>query len=105
MSNSAASGGSYRMSGSRSARMSFDFTGRAIRWITATGPAYGRARVVIDGKAHRVDLYRRSRHWRVAIAYTGLSRGKHHVTVRPLGTKNASSRSKNVVVDAFVVRS
>ena len=105
VSNSAASGGSYRMSGSRSARMSFDFTGRAIRWITATGPAYGRARVMIDGKAHRVDLYRRSRHWRVAIAYTGLSRGKHHVTVRPLGTKNASSRSKNVVVDAFVVRS
>jgi hypothetical protein len=101
----AASGGSFRMSRSRSARMSLDFTGRTLRWVTATGPSYGRARVVIDGKAHTVDLYRRTRHWRVPISYTGLSKGRHHVTVRPLGAKRASSSSTNVVVDAFVVRS
>jgi hypothetical protein len=105
VSSPAASGGSYRTSGSPSARMSLDFTGRTIKWITATGPSYGRARVVIDGKAHRVDLYRRTRHWRAAISFTGLSRGTHHIMVRPLGSKNRSSSSKNVVVDAFVVRS
>jgi hypothetical protein len=101
----AASGGSYRQSGSPSARMSLAFTGRTIKWITATGPAYGRARVVIDGQAHRVDLYRGTRHWKVAITYTGLSKGTHHITVRPLGAKDASSSSTSVVVDAFVVRS
>jgi hypothetical protein len=101
----AASGGSYRQSSSPSARTSLDFTGRTIKWITATGPAYGRARVVIDGKAHTVDLYRPTRHWKVALSYTGLAKGRHHITVRPLGTKNPSSRSKSIVVDAFVVRS
>jgi len=100
-----ASGGSYRVSGTRSARTSLDFTGRTITWVTATGPAYGRARVVIDGKAHTVDLYRRIRHSRVPISFTGLSRGRHQITVRPSGTKNAFSRSTKVVVDAFVVRS
>jgi PQQ-like domain len=102
---SAASGRSYRESNSPTARISLDFTGRTVRWITATGPAYGRARVVIDGKAHTVDLYRRTRNWRVPITFTGLSRGEHRLTVRPLGRKNASSTSTNVVVDAFVVRS
>ncbi len=100
-----ASGGSYRSSGSPSARMSLAFTGRTITWITATGPDYGRARVVIDGKAHRVDLYRRAQHWKVPISYTGLSRGTHRITVRPLGTKDARSGSANIVIDAFVVRS
>jgi hypothetical protein len=99
------SGGSFRTSGSPAARMSLVFTGRTITWITATGPAYGRARVVIDGTAHTVDLYRRTRSWKVAISFTGLSKGRHHITVRPLGTKDASSTSTNVVVDAFVVRS
>jgi len=105
MSTPTASGGSYRISGTPAARMSLDFTGRTIKWITATGPAYGRARVVIDGKAHTVDLYRRTRHWKTAVSYTGLSKGRHHIMVRPLGTKNTSSSSKNIVVDAFVVRS
>lgn len=101
----AASGGSYRVSGSPSARMSLVFKGRSIKWITARGPAYGRARVVIDGKAHTVDLYRRTGHWKAAVSYTGLSKGRHRITVRPLGTKRAASSSRRVVVDAFVVRS
>jgi WD40 repeat protein len=101
----AASGGSYRKSGSYGARVSFAFTGGSIAWVTATGPAYGRARVKIDGVAHTVDLYRRIQNWRVRIWFTGLSGGTHNVTVRPLGTKHASSTSKNVVFDAFIVRS
>jgi len=99
-----ASGGSLRQSGSRAAKVSLDFTGRTIKWITATGPAFGRAKVVIDGKTRIVDLYRPTQHWKVAITYTGLSKGRHHITIRPLGRKDASSTSTNVVVDAFVVR-
>ena len=100
---SSASGGSVRKSGSRSAHMSLDFKGRTIKWITATGPAFGRARVVIDGKAQTVDLYRSTRHSGVAITFTRLSKGWHHIVIRPLGRKDARSNSTSVVVDAFVV--
>ena len=102
-SNLAASGGSYRESASSRAWLSLEFTGTRIDWLTATGPAYGRARVVIDGVAHTVDLYRRRHHWRARIAYTRLGPGTHHITIRPLGTRNASSSSANVVFDAFIV--
>jgi hypothetical protein len=53
-----ASGGSFRVSRSPSAKVSLRFTGRSVTWVTTTGRAYGRARVVIDGRAHVVDLYR-----------------------------------------------
>jgi hypothetical protein len=84
--------------------VSLVFRGRRIAWVTATGPAYGRARVVIDGVRHTVDLYRSSQTWRARISYSGLGAGTHRITVKPLGTKNASSKSTDVVVDAFVVR-
>ncbi len=103
LSNPAASGGSYRKSGSSRAWLTLSFTGRRIDWLTATGPSYGRARVVIDGVAHTVDLYRPARRWRVRFAYTGLGAGTHRITIRPLGTKDRSSASANVVFDAFVV--
>ena len=99
-----ANGGAYRKSGSPSSRVTFDFKGRAIRWITAEGPGYGRARVVIDGRAHTVDLYRRLASPRVPITFGGLSAGTHHLTIRPLGSKDPASRSTAVVLDAFVVR-
>lgn len=100
----AASGGTYHLSASPRARLTFAFTGNRIGWITATGPAYGRARVVIDGVGHTVDLYRLRHHWRVGISFTGLGSGTHHVTLIPLGTKARASASANVVFDAFVVR-
>jgi len=100
----ASSGGTWRMSEVRGAKVSFAFQGRTIKWITATGPTFGRARVIIDGTAHTVDLYRPRRSWRVPITFTGLSRGSHRITVRALDRKNRESRSANVVIDAFVVR-
>lgn len=41
--------GSYRTRGSSTASMSLVFRGRSVKWITATGPVYGRARITIDG--------------------------------------------------------
>jgi hypothetical protein len=101
--NAHASGGSFRRSGSRSAAVSLDFKGRTVRWVTATGPMYGRARVVIDGRAHTVDLYRASRHWKAGFTFANLARGEHDLTIRPLGRKDHASRSTAVVVDALVV--
>ena len=102
MSRRAASGGSYRESASPGAEVAFTFSGHRIAWVTATGPAYGRARVVVDGVAHTVDLYRAHRHWRVKIAYRGLGSGKHRIAIRPLGSKDPASSSARVVFDAFI---
>ena len=100
----AASGGSYRISRSPRARLTDAFTGSRISWVTATGPAYGRARVVIDGVGRTIDLYRPRHHWRVNVSFRGLGAGTHHITVVPLGRKDRVSASANVVFDAFVVR-
>ena len=50
-----------------------------------------RARVIIDGKSRTVDLYSRNQDWKVAVTFKGLSKGKHRITVTPLGTKNRAS--------------
>jgi hypothetical protein len=99
-----ASGGTIHRSGSPGASVSMEFRGRTLRWVTATGPAYGRARVVIDGKARIFDLYRHSRHWQVAFTYRHLGAGEHHVRITALGRKDHAARSARVVVDALVVR-
>jgi hypothetical protein len=57
---------------------------------------------VIDGRADVVDLYRRHRHWRVAVSFAGLSNTQHHLVIRPLGRKDAASRSTTVVIDSLV---
>jgi hypothetical protein len=104
VSNRHASGGSFRRSSTRGSAIGLAFKGRALKWLTATGPAYGRARVVIDGKTHTVDLYRPARHWRAAFTFGHLGQGEHHVTIRATGRKDAASRSAAVLVDALVVR-
>jgi outer membrane protein assembly factor BamB len=101
--NPSASGGSYRRSGSVGDRVSLRFTGTRVDWVTATGPMYGRARVVIDGRPHIVDLYRRRRHWRARITYARLGPGTHTITIRPLGARDPASSSNAVVFDAFAV--
>lgn len=94
--------GSVRTSSSRSSQASLEFTGRRVTWVTVTGPAYGRARVVIDGKARIVDLFS-AKQGRARFTFKGLSTGDHRITVKPLGSKNPRSRGTAVVVDAFVV--
>src|SRR6266581_1399354 len=44
-----ASGGTYRISGTAGAQVTLPFTGTAIDWVTALGPVYGQAQVLIDG--------------------------------------------------------
>ena len=44
-----ASGGAYRSSTTAGARLHLPFSGTSVDWITATGPGWGRAQVLIDG--------------------------------------------------------
>jgi hypothetical protein len=103
-SNRHASGGSYRVSSSSNARLSLTVTGTRIAWITTTGRAFGKARVVIDGVRHTVDLYRPAPHWRTKITFTGLGPGRHRITIRPLHAKDPAATSANIVFDALVIR-
>lgn len=99
-----ASGGSHRSAKPSGSKASFKFTGTGISWITALGPAYGKADVYIDGvKKQSYDLYQATAKWQVVKSITGLSAGAHTIEVRVLGTKRVASTGTTVVVDAFRV--
>jgi len=104
-SSASASGGAYRSSTAAGARLQFAFSGTSVDWITTTGPAWGRARVLIDGvDKGTVDLYATSARWQTAKTYGGLAARSHTIVIQVLGTKNAAATSTNVGVDGFVVR-
>jgi Divergent InlB B-repeat domain len=104
-SDSAASGGTYRVSSRAGATSRFTFIGTEVDWITAVGPGWGMAKVSIDGVDRgTVDLYSPTAQWQAVQRYGGLAAGSHTITVKVLGSKNASATSAKVVVDAFVVR-
>lgn len=103
LSDPAASGGSYRTSGTAGAQVSVTLTGSSISWLTATGPAAGQADVVIDGVDQGVvDLYSPSQHRRVPETYH-VTAGQHVFQVTVLGTSSPAASGSAVVVDAFTV--
>jgi hypothetical protein len=101
-----ASGGTYRSDGNAKATSSLAFTGTGVTWVTATGPAEGKASVTIDGVSMgTLDLYSPTVQWQVTKSYSGLTSGTHTIVVTVLGTKNGSSTGTTVTLDAFVVQS
>lgn len=95
-------GRSYAVERSRGAEASFAFTGRAVTWYTATGPAHGKASVTIDGVSRGTfDLFGPTTEFRVARRFTGLERGPHTITIRALGRGSAKATDTQVVVDAL----
>lgn len=104
VSNSNASGGTYRISSSAYATSDLIFTGTSVRWITAMGPSYGKAEVRIDGVSKGVvDLYAPTQQWRVSKSYSGLTNDQHDLSIEVLGKKKAASTGKDVVIDAYKV--
>jgi hypothetical protein len=102
--NANASGGSYR-SASVSATALFDTVGPVFTLITARGPTYGIVRVTVDGVVRAtLDLYRPTQRWLARQTFTDLGPGVHHVIIKALGTKNASSTGTAVVLDAVTLR-
>ncbi len=100
--NAAATAGRYRANGLPSATARLRFEGDAIEWITARGPAFGIARVSIDGFVRAdFDLFAAVLQLQQALSLTGLGSGPHTIEIRPLGTKNPASTGRQIVVDAF----
>ncbi|HEX8919380.1 MAG TPA: hypothetical protein VF898_12810, partial [Chloroflexota bacterium] len=97
-----ATGGGYRSSVAKNAIASFSFTGESVDWVTATGPAYGKAQVNIDGMPKEtVDLYSATQKWNVVKSYPNLGDGVHTIQVQVLGVHNVKSTGNGVVLDAF----
>ena len=98
-----ASGGTYRSAAS-AGPASFTFTGTQVRWITTTGPSYGKAEVYLDGVDQgTVDLYSPATHWQTAKSYSASGPGQHTLTIQVLAQKNTASTGKAVNIDAFTV--
>ena len=77
------------------------FSGRQAKLYVATAPWHGKAEVSLDGGAPTtIDLYSASKADQV-LRYTSplVAAGTHTLTVRALGTKNASSTGTYVTAD------
>ena len=97
-----ANGGTFRSDLAKKATASLTFTGTSINWITATGPTYGKADVLIDNvDMGTVDLFSPAQHWQILKTYSNLPAVQHTIQVRVLAVKNKSSKGKAVVVDGF----
>jgi bacillopeptidase F len=97
-------GGNARV-GSAGGTLVFDTVGPVFTFITERGPAFGKARVTVDGvNKGTVDCYSPTERWLSRQTYGGLGAGQHHVVIDVLGTKNAASSGTTVVFDGITLR-
>ncbi|MDZ4063784.1 MAG: hypothetical protein U1E22_03860, partial [Coriobacteriia bacterium] len=104
--NSSLSAGSYKYTVTAGSYAIVSFTGTEVRWITTKAPAYGIARVTLDGGAPvDVDLYNPSsyKYKQNVWSRTGLANTEHTVRIEYLGTKNAASSGFSIGIDALDV--
>jgi len=100
----AANGGGYRFSRVKNDTATWSSPATtSLSWITRTGPDEGRATLSIDGvNKGTFDLYSASPAG-VQKIFSGLANAPHTISLKVLGTKNASSSGTGVSLDAFKV--
>lgn len=96
-------GGSYYRESRAGATFSAPFTATTVRYFYVRGPDQGHVRVTIDGvvKDANLDQYARTRGYRLARTYAGLSTGPHTLTITVLGTRTSGSTNTFGAVDAM----
>lgn len=106
VSDSNASGGSYRVSNVTNDKITFAFTGTSVKWVYVSGPDEGNAKVTIDGQNKgQVSLYNAVKQYNVTKLYGGLANASHTIVIQVLGNHAVGSTGNKVVVDAFIVGS
>ena len=102
---SSASGGSYRYANSFGSTLTVKFNGTGLALISKKSPAYGQAKVTLDGGTPvSVDLYSASTAYKQNVYGTGtLAAGDHTLVIEWGGAKNASSSGYLITMDAFYV--
>ena len=99
-----ASGGSVAIDDERGASLVLRFRGTSIRWLTARGPAEGRAEVFIDGRhIATFDGYAAQSAYGVARSFGGLTDEVHTLRILVLGTARRASSGTAVAVDGFEI--
>ena len=99
-----ASDGTYLVERQPGATLTFRFTGPVVRWVTVTGPQFGRAEVLIDGASRgEVDLSGDVQTFGVQRTFRGLGAGQHEIVIRVTGERGAASDAAHVAVDGFRV--
>src|SRR5207253_2984990 len=102
VSNANAYGGSYAHDDLTGAKASFAFSGSSVTWYTVKGPTEGEADVSMDGVAKgTVDNSAAKTSFKVARTYSGLSTGKHDLTIVVKGVHGAHGTGKSIAVDEF----
>jgi bacillopeptidase F len=99
----AADGGFYRVSDVKNDRATWRSpNATSITWVTRTGPAQGKASVLIDGvNKGTLDLYSASA-GRSTKVFSGLANRAHTVVIEVLHTKNNTSSGYGVRLDALI---
>jgi hypothetical protein len=96
-----ASGGSLRYTNSASS-VTISFTGTYLAWISAKAPAYGIAKVTVDGlRTYTVNLYSATTLWKQMVFNTGiLPSGPHTVKIEWTGIKGVPTGGGHIGIDA-----
>ena len=104
-STASASGGSLAFADSSGASVTIHFTGIDLGWIAKKSPAYGKAKVTVDGGTPvTVDLYSAGVLWKQRVWSTGiLKSGAHTVKISWTGSKHTGATGANIDIDAVDV--
>jgi hypothetical protein len=99
-----ASGHGYAVTVAKGATASFTFRGTSLTWVTAKGPAMGKAKVYVDGVLKGTfDSYAKANGFGLKRAFTHLADKVHTVKVVATGSKRKASKGTSVVVDRWLV--
>ncbi|HTG48515.1 MAG TPA: GH25 family lysozyme [Actinomycetota bacterium] len=102
---SPATDGAYVASDIAGASVQLHFHGTGATWVTAFGPAMGRAQIWVDGRTVRtVGLYAPHVAFGRDITVSGLADRAHTIRIVVLGTHGGASRGSAVAVDGWIVR-
>jgi hypothetical protein len=100
-----ASGKSLAYANASGCSVTISFIGTHFAWIAKESPAYGQAKVTVDGgSAQTVDLYNAKTLWKQTVWETDtLSKDAHTVTIAWTGKKNTAATDTNINVDAISI--
>ncbi|MFL6137816.1 MAG: hypothetical protein ACJ74O_08465 [Frankiaceae bacterium] len=95
-----ASGGSYAQSASAGDKLTFSYSGTAVRLFGARMANGGLADVYVDGaRKGQANFYAASTAWKQLVFSATVPAGHHVVTVLVTGTHRSGSKGNNVYVD------
>lgn len=98
-------GGSFVSEHLAGATASWTFSGTSVTWWTVTGPAQGKANVLVDGvRKATVDNYASATKFHVGRIVKGLANRRHTLKIVVLGLKGAKAgKGTFIAVDAFTI--